>query len=57
MKSHEFLGIELRDNVGQDYVSQRNIKNGSIILLEKIKKKCWDELPDFIESYERTQAC
>ena len=38
-KGFDFLTYELRDNIGQDFVS-KNVKNGWLILLEKIKMKC-----------------
>ena len=49
MRCREFLGIELRDNVGQDYVSRKNIKNWIYqFIIEDIDEKLWNELPDFV---------
>ena len=49
LRCREFLGIELRDNVGQDYVSRKNIKNWIYqFIIEDQGMKLWDELPDFV---------
>lgn len=48
-RSREFLGIELRDNVGQDYVSQKNIKNWIYdFIISDPSEKLFNELPDFL---------
>ena len=48
-RSREFLGIELRDNVGQDYVNLKNIKNWIYeFIISDPNVKLFNELPDFL---------